>query len=530
MNLVVLIWLSFWVVVYTQLSLHTAPPNGERSFNSPDETANFFFSRRVAAGDPIAAPQELGGMAHGIVHPRSMAVLQGKLVPLSFLGMPVWYGLVGRLTGEWIIIFLTPILAAIGGWALYRICIDIFGRRVALTTVLLLPMLPPWWYYSARSMFHNVAFFSLTLCSLAAVLAVHRHGRTLVALMGGLSLGVALSLRLVEGIWVLPLMLAAFIFCPPRHKRVWIWLVAGAALAGLPLLIHQAATYGNFLQTGYLLPPAGSGVDSIGAGRTWQDFFPYGIHPRRAAVNAGHFLFGMLPWIIWPAVFGLLLQIIRWRELNNFRRFYALAFPSVSMFLLGYYGSATLADNLDNEAVTLGVSYARYWIPISVAALPFVAIGLQWVIRRFRSRFTRRLIGVLMFALLGWLSVRTTFYEPSEGLRSVASAINAGYAKRTQVAAVVEENAVIVAERSDKIFFPTYAVMGTLFDPTVQRNLSEVVAVRPVYYYSFLGEEDIAMMQKKLSPYGLTLNEVLRIDELSAAPERLYRVEPRSSL
>src|SRR3989338_59979 len=158
---VLMVWLSFWAVVYTQLSFRTVPLNGERSFNSPDETAIFYFSRRSAAGDLIAAPQVPGNLAGGIVHPRSMAVLQGKLVPLSFLGMPVWYGLAGRLAGPWIIIFLTPLFAALGGWVFFRICNDVFGRRVAFAAALLLPLLPPWWYYSARSMFHNVAFFSL---------------------------------------------------------------------------------------------------------------------------------------------------------------------------------------------------------------------------------------------------------------------------------------------------------------------------------------------------------------------------------
>ena len=524
-----MVWLSFWAVVYTQLSFRTVPLNGERSFNSPDETANFYFSRRIAAGDLIAAPQVPGNLAGGIVHPRSMAVLQGKLVPLSFLGMPVWYGLAGRLAGPWIIIFLTPLFAALGGWAFFRICNDVFGRRVAFAAALLLPLLPPWWYYSARSMFHNVAFFSLTLCSFAAVLAVHRHGRTFIAFFGGLSLGVALSLRLVEGVWILPLMLLAFIFCPRRYKRAWVWVAAGTVLAGLPVLFHQAATYGHFWQTGYLLPPAGSAVGSGGASRTWQDFFPYGIHPRRAASNAGHFLFGMLPWIFWPAILGILIQVLRWRELNNHRRFYLVAFLAVSLFSLGYYGSAALQDNLDPQAVTLGVSYVRYWIPIYVAVLPFAVIGVQWVVKRFHSRFTRRLISMLLFGLASWLSVRATFYEPSEGLRSVASAINAGYTKRSQVAAVVEPDAVIVAERSDKIFFPTYAVVGTLLDPAVQQNLPDVVAVRPVYYYSFLGGGDIETLQKNLQRYGLSLTEVMRMNQPPAAPEQLYRVTVQSN-
>ncbi|MDD5110189.1 MAG: glycosyltransferase family 39 protein [Patescibacteria group bacterium] len=520
-------WLMIWAVVHAQLAWQTTPSGGVRSFNSPDEAANFYFANRVADGQTIAAAAPLGDAGGGIVHPRSTAIFNGRLVPLSFLGLPYWYGIAGRVVGS-SLVYLTPLLAVVGGLALYRLLRRIFGHTVALLTVALLPMVPPWWYYSARSMFHNLPFLALTLVGLAAVASVHRHGRRGAAAIAGVSLGLALAFRTVEAFWLAPLLLLTFVLCPGRYKRRW-WLVAAGVIAvWLPILVQQAATFGHPFRFGYLLPPAGDDVASAAAQRSVSDLIPFGLHPRRAWSNAWRFIVQMFPWIFWPAALGMVTQLISWRALKNVRRWYIAGYLGVSALLVLYYGSAQLADNLNPAAVTLGMSYVRYWLPVYVGMLPFTILGVQWLAARVHAKFFRRLIGGGLLLAIAGLSIRMTLNAPQEGLRQVRQAVIAGYAKRAAVASRVPSDAVMVAERSDKLFFPTFPVVSTLMDPTVQQNLPALVAVRPVYYYTFLDDFDLAALQTQLARYRLQLSLPTVIDRDAPSPERLMQITVRT--
>lgn len=519
-QLSLLVWLLAWALVHAQLGLQTAPESGARILNSPDETANFFFATRVAAVQPIFAPSGFGAETGGIVHPRSMAIHRGNLVPLSFLGLPLWYGLAGRWVGTGTILWLTPLVAVLGAWAAYQIFREFFGERVAWVAAALLPVLPPWWYYSARGLFHNVPFTALLLAAGWAMVSLYRHGRALDAGASGLALGLALTFRTVEAVWVLPLVVLVTFALRRRWRRTWWWLLIGFVVVWIPVLIQQFATYGNPWQVGYLLPPA---ID--GQAETATAWLPFGILPRRAAENAFRFTFGLLPWICWPALLGAIIIIHSWRRQLPSRRWYVIGLGAVGAVLFGYYGSAYLTDNLDPRALTLGTSYVRYWLPWYVAALPLAIFGWQWITGYLPGgRFSHWCYRGLACVAVAVLSIQLTWREPMEGLGAVERAVAAGYAKRARVAAIVEDNAVIVAERSDKLFFPTYAVVSTLLDGRTNRYLTAVLAQRPVYYYTFLNDIDLQQLKDRLNSARLALTEPVVIDADAPSPERLFRL------
>ena len=55
----------------------------------------------------------------------------------------------------------------------------------------------------------------------------------------------------------------------------------------------------------------------------------------------------------------------------------------ISVFFAIYYGSWEFTDKLTLHLNTLGISYVRYWLPIYLLSLPFVATGILWFIRFF---------------------------------------------------------------------------------------------------------------------------------------------------
>ena len=516
-HIVLAVWICGWALVQAQVSWQTALPDGPRSFNSPDETANYFFSRRIGSGLPVAAPA-VPDDASGVVHPRSMLVYRGRLVPATFLGLPVWYGQVGRLAGVGVLPYLTPVIAAIGVFAFYYLLRQWFAVSVAWWSAALMPLVPPWWYYSARGLFHNVPFLALLLLGGGGLASGFKRRQRIPMLLGGAALGAALSLRPSEAVWVLPLCAIAGGY----HRRQLGGLGvagAGALFAALPVLLHQAATFGSPFGTGYLLPAAHA---ADGASSVVAALVPFGFHPRRALGNGFRFIFLLLPALAWPAALGGLVAAARWRRLPAVQRWYLGATVLAAGWLVAYYGSAELSDNLDPAALTLGVSYVRYWLPVYLALLPLAVIGANALLRLVRNRWVRTVTLTGVLAGMSWWSVQLTVREPRDGLAAAVRAVQAGYRKRAAVVAQVPPGAIIVTERSDKIFFPALAVMPTLFDHQVQLALPELLTHYPVYWYTFMDDQSIAPLRQQLLPQGVALADPVVIDRREAAPERLF--------
>lgn len=517
---IVIGWLGAWAAAHAALSWQTAPPAGPRSFNSPDETANYFFARRIADHVPLAA-RAVADDDVGIIHPRSMLVHAGNLVPATFVGLPVWYGLAGRLAGPAVVAYVTPLLAALAGLAFYYLVREFFGGRVAWWSALALPLLPPWWYYSSRGLFHNVPFVALALLGGWGIIAARRHSRKIVAFIAGAAFGGAVAVRPVEAVWLLPVVALTLWLERRQLRRVWLVLGLGAVAALVPVLTQQALTYGQPLATGYRLPPV-IGGPAVGVAA----FSPFGFHPRRAMVNGFRFTFGLFPALVWPAVLGLALQLRQWRRLSVASRWALVATAGIAAWLVPYYGSAQLADNLDPRAVTLAAAYARYWLPLSVLLLPYAVVGASWIAGRLHGGWARRVAMVAALAGFAVWSVQLTVREPLDGLGAVARAVQSGYRKRVAVDRLVPLDAVVVAERSDKIFFPVLPVIATLRDAQVQQAIPALLGRRPVFWYTFMDDAAIASLQPRLAAVGLTLEDPVLIDS-TAAPERLFRLQRR---
>lgn len=135
-------------------------------WTSPDESANYFFSKRFSEGKSLAYFDEAAIIGDNMVMPRSFRSDFGWLKPVSFLGIILIYGSLARAIGSVAIPFFTPLLAALGIFIYYAIIKKIFNKRIALISSTLLTFFPVYIYYSVRSMFHNVLFVVLLLVAI----------------------------------------------------------------------------------------------------------------------------------------------------------------------------------------------------------------------------------------------------------------------------------------------------------------------------------------------------------------------------
>ncbi|MBU0649411.1 hypothetical protein KJ969_04955, partial [Patescibacteria group bacterium] len=280
-------------------------------FNSPDETANFFFAKQLAEEGEIWYFEPANYYLEGLVHPRSVQAVDALLVPGGFLGLIVIFGYIGKIMGANLMIFLTPFFAVLAGWAWYGLIKKYFDKWVGLVSVFFAWLCPAWWYYTARSMFPNVLFTSLLM--IGAYLALgrpfaERRDRMKLAKnwfmqnldlwLAGLFLGLAVFVRPAEVFWIGAAMLVIILL---NLKKInWpalIMFFAVMAIVLCPMFFLNNALYGSPLRTGYqaaisdvetdtaALGTAAS--DSWGAGmKNYLDYvLPFGFHPKNILNN-----------------------------------------------------------------------------------------------------------------------------------------------------------------------------------------------------------------------------------------------------
>jgi len=411
--------------------IYLSQKGGFLKWGSPDETANYFFSGLYAREGELSVFEKYNPGAGEIIHPRSFRSDSGELKPVSFLGLPLVYGIIGSFTTDKIIGYLTPFFAAIG-IVYYCFFLKIFfSRRVALLSAFILSVFPVYFYYSARSMFHNVLFTVFLIIGLYyAIISVDKNAKKIendekreeakmseaddedkkknnkstwplikgliLAGLGGLFIGLAAAVRSSELLWLGPALFIAWALNFWRFGLArLVVFISFFALALLPVFYWNSILYGSPTSGGYpamnesIATVAGGGKDlmksipglaSGGMGRIKElvtgiekAIFSFGINiPRSIKIFQLYFM-KMFYWIFWPAFAGLLLFIPRYKKFKKKHFVYILTWIFFSGVLVLYYGSWEFYDNPDKNAATIGNSYTRYWLPVYLGAIPFAS-------------------------------------------------------------------------------------------------------------------------------------------------------------
>jgi hypothetical protein len=508
---------------------------------SPDETANAFFAKRFSEVGTLVAYEPLNLALDDALHPRSVVSFGGRLLPGSFIGLPVLYGAIATLVGNWSLPLLTPFIAALAVFAWFAVVKRIFDREIALLSAILLAVHPAWWYYSARSLMHNVLFAALLVFAAYFLVARPSRGKKLYDIdlvAAGLFVGLAMFVRPSEALWLAAA--AAVAWIAARRMVSWRQLLLvglSAVLALTPMFFLNRATYGNPLATGYRLESGevgGVGEEFEGASQTSQTFqtfqtyaFPFGLSLKDTAKNTFAYGFGIFWWLTVLTVIGLPLAFPTRASPAPSRaaRRSFLAFAAMATVYLAFmYGSWTFFDNPDPTSVTIGNSHVRYWLPVFVLTTPLSALAVIWLSHRAGTETARKLaVSLLVVVCLG-LSVRVAFFSPEDGLVQAADELAQSREIRDHVLELTEEEAVIVVDRADKIFWPERRVVYPLRDDRTYALLPRLVLRVPLYYYGItLPPQDVEYLNtRKLAELGLQIDAVETFDI-----ETLYRIERR---
>jgi hypothetical protein len=544
----VLVILSAFFFLGVFSYVHFLQKDGFIKRDSPDETANYIFTKLYADEGKLAIFEKYNLYAGDIMHPRSMRSDAGKIKPVSFLGIILIYGKIASIVDYKIIPYLTPILASVGIIYFYLLIKIIFGRSNALISAFLLVSFPVYAYYSARSMFHNVLFVALLIMSLYYSISMapkkNKRGsasfkeakplKLLYACLAGGFLGLVVITRASEILWLLPLFFVLWMF---NFKKVdlvkLILFLSFLFLAILPMFYWNEILYGAPLAGGY--PEMNSAIKNIasesaqvlkeGFGRSGVSYknyfidlknniFYFGFQPRQSLKMFYYYFAKMFWWLFWPAFFGFLLFLFKIKKWSKRHWAYLISYFIISLILLFYYGSWKFHDNPDPESFTIGNSYTRYWLPLYLGAMPFASMFIIKLTKLFKKRFFIAVSQVVLIILIFFVSLKLTLIGSEEGLVLAAAKINESKHQYEKVLELTENNAAIITFYHDKLFFPERKVIIGLFnDSNMLKEYAKLVNYLPVYYYNFtLPEKDFNYLNgNKLGEYGLHLEKVEKI-------------------
>ncbi len=458
-------------------------------FNSPDETANYYFSEHFQENNNFRVPSEYINISSD-VHPRSIKASGYYLMPSSFIGLPLIYGSIAKIFGDWIIVYLTPIFALIGVIFLYLLTKKLFNQKVATISALLLLMLPSYWYFSAKSMMHNVLFMVLLLISLYYFLLAIQKDRNIYYLLFPFFLALSLMTRTSEILWISLIYLIILISAYQKiswQKMILSLIVLIISLT--PLLYFNYQNQGSSLAPGYV--ETISRENSIPLTAFLEKvILPFGLHPSNIKFTIGNFIFKLVWFYNIFILIALITIIFKFKKIKTIYRTYTLAWVLLSLFLFIYYGSWLFYDNPTPTSITMGSSYLRYLLPYFVFAIPLMA----WFISslNFSKKWINNLITTVILIFIFIHSYLLVMTGPEEGLIKIKNDLRI-YQNRTQkIIKHTEENAVIVTGRADKYIFPYRQVIYLGKEPQSYDKLDILDEKNiPIYYFGFTFKEDI---------------------------------------
>jgi len=508
--------------------------NSLAKFTWPDETANYFFIKNYIEHSNFSVVEPLNEIGSDLIKPRSFNVYNHNLVPGSFLGLLLIYGLIGKIVGLGLVQFLTPLLAILAGLFFYKLMLKVFDAKIAFISSLLFFINPAWWYYANFAMLPNISFITFILIGLYFLLKVDRDKEQknwLWVILGAFFIGLALIIRTNEFLWILgSLMFLAICYFRKIKWQYLILFLAMMLLVFVPIFYYNQATYGHPLSFGYLRLENGQNLTSQlpTEFKTSQSnalnfvkflILPFGLHPQTILKNLYNYYFLLFWWLFLGAVWGGFIFIKDYQDKKH--GIYFLLGLGISLYLLIYYGSWSFVDQLTLALNKIGISYVRYFLPIYILSLPLVAIFLNSLPALFKNKKIKILLSLFLALIFLGFSINVVYLAGNDNLLKIKQYIKNYSEFNKKVVGLTENDAVIISQRSDKIFFPERKVIGKWDINDFETWFNLVDAGVPLYYFATESVDYLDELNSNLFEYDLELTTETQIQ----GDNYLYKIE-----
>lgn len=481
-------------------------------FNSPDELVNAAFIQEFADNTVlvITHTQEFDGVAT-FIHPRSTYADRHEILPVGFVGLPFFYGILAKFFAFNIVLMTTSVLAIAAVFAFRNSIARVFDTHIAFFSSLILLFHPAWWYYANRPLLPNLSFVSLLIIGTYFLFLrplpkkKKLIGKYLNDIVGLLLIGASVFFRPSEIIWVGIVGIVLLIFTR-KHIALGQLIVGGAIAAvyafffiGMNIALYDSPL-GGYISSNALEAPS-----------KWSFLFPFGIDISAIARSTYVYLVKMFWWLSIPSLIGvgvLLSNLAKKRtSISREQLLYVVVSAIITIWLLLYYGSYEVTLFYQQS---IGVAYTRYWLPIFVLMIPFAVYAYARVLQLFSRKIMFIVLGIGLAGIIG-IQTQTVLYDlnglvPSHERYTHAEQI------RTAILDHTDEDAIIVTDTEDKVVWPYRQVMVRAKDPDIGGAVANMLEKNYKMYYfgpilPRVAEEDLFA---HFDTFGLELTEDLR--------------------
>jgi len=459
--------------------------------NSPDDHANLYFSELFAKEGRLWYQEPINEIVGGRAVSRSMVYQNGRVVPVGFPGLALIYGLVAKVTGASMIPYFTPFLFSLV-MALLAYCLfELTERSRALLIVALIAFNPVVLYYVSRGLYPNAAEWSFFGLSLILTLLVRKNSQF--RLFGAsLALALAVLMRPVDAPLMAALGLVIVYFVKDLRRDLLIVGLAGLSLGAIGSTVLNNFVYGDWFRNGYseaLSSVTATEALAFSMKTIFGRILKYG--PAIAPVLGALGFFSIISWF-------------KTKNSQTTRMYFSLVLVCLILNILPYaiFGAR---DELRGIS-SIGVSLVRYWLP-SFILLSLISANFvfeQLVNLKSGRRFLAMLTVVASLALL---SVRGAWIEFPDSLAPIINSLKRYEWVRAEVLKNVPNEAILIVDQTDKIFFPARTVISRLRNPGTYNSIADLLrAHRQVFYFGVtLPETDIDFLLTQALPKDVDL-------------------------
>jgi len=512
-----ILWALFllFFVLYNFTNISVWWPNlassGHLIFNWPDATANYYFANLFAHSGRLWYFEPLNLLTDNLLHARSFNVVAGNIVPISFLPAIVIFGSIGSMVGDFALLALVPFLTALSGLLVYRLVYYIFkDLDLSFLSAILFWSLAPIVFFANVVILPNLLFIFFVLAAFWALAKYFIYKRALYWLLASFFISLAVFVRPTEIVWLsLVVIFTVYINRSKIDFKKYIYSILIFIAVALLFLSFNKTTYGAYLSTGYLNLQSGnlSPEFAQSSANTLWDYIkllvmPFGFDLLLILKNFyKYFIAIILPEFLLAI---LALGILFYKKQINFAwKKYLLLTPFVFVLIIVYYGSWDIADPLVKELNKISISYVRYFLPLYIWILPLVALAIKQIF--FGPTRINKLAYYIIIIALVLASLKIAFFSKHDGLWENMDTLNNYYVQYDKVSEVVESDAIIITDRSDKIFFPKYRVIVPQGDFGLWPRVENIIDRAPIYYYTAKSDQEILVDLQAVNQVKLDL-------------------------
>lgn len=517
-------------IVYLILPLTTP-----QTYISPDESVSAHMAHSLATQGTLWYIEPLNIDAFDRIHPRAMESHGGLVHPSGFWGISLIYGSIGSKFGVHSMHVITVLMSLFGVWLLVRILEAYVGPAIALLSGALVLLHPVWWHYISRGWHHNGALVSLIIMLIGVLQLRPCKQDQANNLIASLCAFLIILIRPVSIIWLTAPILFLWITCPSLRKQliyVSTTMVASAItwfLIHTQLWTHFSATtnpsaladtsrsfINMLLPHGYQIKQVIASIWRYGIVLTWWIMIPailysgYYLWEKRSHIFKKQIAqFGSRK-VLNPFEFGT-------HKKNNTNTLtgYIIIWILVTVVLWLWYGAWNIADNPDGSYVTVANSYARYWLPSYIMAIPLAIKGYALVSRKIPYKHTFSIILGIICAL----SIYTVMHS-RDGIPAMITQLNTNHAIVQEVIQITGNDSIIISNRHDKLFFPHRKVMFPIDHPGTFETIQALIPTQELYMYGEAFDDQLFnQINQVLQNMPAHLQEVATFDS-----QRLYRI------